>query len=231
VGTKGGREAIREFQIEILKRRARLEPMMQKLIDEKGYRMNDGLSIAEVLDMCVLEYSFAMWQWGNDVHTIPDLKSSDQELFDYLVSVSSPDYFRPDPYFLSFFVQAARELGYYGYDDDNLKPYLKIKSSKNYLHRMMLPAELDTIKFHRELYDYTVEYLKEKDPKMIYIYGENDPWSASGVCTWLDFSKKRNMHLFIDPAGSHRARIATLPATMREECVSLLKKWLDITND
>ncbi len=228
VGTKGCREAIRDFQIEILKRRSAMEPMMKKLIADKGYQMNDGLTMAEILDMCVLEYAFALWQWGTDVHTIPDLTSSDEVLFKHLISVSSPDYFRPDPYFLSFFVQAARELGYYGYDTKDLKPYLHIKDSKNYLHRMMLPAELDTIKFHKELYQHTVKYLKKNDPKMIYIYGENDPWSASGVCTWLDFSKKRNMHLFVDPAGSHRARIMTLPPTQREACVSILKEWLDI---
>jgi len=185
-------------------------------------------SEGEILDLCVMEYAFAMWQWGNDVHTIPDLRCSDKELFDYLVGVSGPDYFRPDPYFLSFFVQAARELGYYGYDDESLRPYLKIKSSKNYLHRMMLPAELDTIRFDRTLYDNTVKYLKENDPKMIYIYGENDPWSASGVGTWLDFDKKQNMHLYVDPAGSHRARIATLPPTKRKECVRLLKEWMDV---
>jgi len=228
VGTEGGREAIRDFQIEVLKRRAAMEPMMKQLVTEKGYKINEGITEGELLDMCVLEYSYAMWQWGNDVHTIPTLKSSDRELFDHLVGVSGPEYFHPDPYFLSFFVQAARELGYYGYDDANLKPYLSIKSSKDYLHRMMLPAELDTIKFHKELYKHTVKFLKRNDPKMIYIYGENDPWSASGVCTWLDFSKKRNMHLYVDPAGSHRARIATLPATQREECISLLKEWLDL---
>lgn len=228
VGTQGGRTAIRDFQIEILNRRAVMEKMMDSLITAKQYKMNEGLTTTEILDMSVLEYAFAMWQWGNDAHSIPNLKSDDRTLFDHLVSVSSPDYFRPDPYFLSFFVQAARELGYYGYDDDNLKPYLAIKSSKDYLHRMMLPAELDTIQFHKALYKHTVKYLKHNDPKMIYIYGENDPWSASGVCTWLDFSKKRNMHLYVDPAGSHRARIATLPTTMREECISLLKEWMDV---
>ena len=91
----------------------------------------------------------------------------------------------------------------------------------------MLPKELQGIKFSSDLYRHTVKFLKKNDPKMIYIYGENDPWSSSGVCTWLDFSKKQNMHLYVDPNGSHSARIATLPATQREECIALLKTWME----
>jgi hypothetical protein len=36
------------------------------------------------------------------------------------------------------------------------------------------------------------------------------------------------MHLFIDPAGSHRARINTLPDEMRKEAVAILEAWLEI---
>lgn len=232
VGNRMEREAVRDYQIEVLKRRASMEPMLSAYCKEKNFVFNEGVSISEVLDMCVLEYSYALWQWGQDVHTIPDLKSSDEVIFKHLVEVSDPSYFRPDPYFLSFFVQAARELGYYGYDTQSLKPWLSIseKNAKNYLHRMMLPAELDTIKFNGDLYKHTVKFLKKNDPKMIYIYGENDPWSSSGVLTWLDFGKKQNMKLYVDPNGSHRARINTLPATQRNECIRLLKLWMETDN-
>lgn len=227
VGNAVERQAVLDFQIEVLKRRAVMEPMLEKFCKEKDYQFNEGVGIPEVLDMIVLEYSYALWQWGTNVHRIPDLKSDDETLFKHLVATSGPDYFRPDPYFLSFFVQAARELGYYGYDTKPLKKYLSIKNSKGYLHRLMLPKELQGIKFSSELYRRTVKFLKQNDPKMIYIYGENDPWSSSGVCTWLDFSKKENMHLYVDPNGSHSARIATLPPTQREECIALLKQWME----
>ena len=39
-------------------------------------------------------------------------------------------------------MQAARELGYYGYDTKPFKKYLSIQPSKGYLHRLMLPEEL-----------------------------------------------------------------------------------------
>ena len=52
----------------------------------------------------------------------------------------------------------------------------------------MLPPELSNLKFDKTLYNKVVKFLKENDPEMIYIYGGNDPWTASGV-TWLKNKK------------------------------------------
>ena len=227
VGNARERQAVQDFQLEVLKRRARMEPLLEALCKEKKYQFNEGVTMAELLDMMVLEYSYALWQWGTNVHTIPNIQSSDEVLFQHLAATSGPEYFQPYTEYLSFFVQAAKELGYYGYATKPLQPYLSIKDAKGYLNRLMLPAELQGIKFDPTLYRHTVKFLQKQDPKMIYIYGENDPWSASGVLTWLDFSKKQNMHLYVDPNGSHRARIQTLPATQREECLRLLKEWME----
>lgn len=85
-------------------------------------------------------------------------------------------------------MQAAKELGYYGYDIKPFKKYLTIKSSRDYLHKVMLPPELSNLKFDKTLYNKVVKFLKENDPEMIYIYGGDDPWTASGV-TWLKNKK------------------------------------------
>ena len=90
----------------------------------------------------------------------------------------------------------------------------------------MLPAELRDIKFDKTLYKRTVKYLKENDPKHIFIYGEIDPWSASGVAGWLDCSKKQNMRVYVQPRGSHRARIGNMPEGMKAEIMSRLTEWL-----
>jgi hypothetical protein len=59
---------------------------------------------------------------------------------------------------------------------------------------------------------------------MMFIYGEIDPWSAVGV-TWL--KDKQNVKVFIQPGGSHRARISTMPETMKNEAMEILAKWLE----
>ena len=55
--------------------------------------------------------------------------------------------FRSNPPILLFNVQAAKELGYYGYDTKPFEKYLTIKSSKNYMYRVMLPADLQHLSF------------------------------------------------------------------------------------
>lgn len=69
-------------------------------------------------------------------------------------------------------------------------------------------------------------YLKREDPNMVMIYGANDPWTASGAA-WVVTPRKRNMKLFVQPGGSHRTRIATLPEPMREEAIAAIRGWLE----
>ena len=39
---------------------------------------------------------------------------------------------------------------------------------------------------------------------------------------------RQTMKLYIEPNGSHRARISTLPAEMKEEAIATLKEWLEL---
>ena len=86
-----------------------------------------------------------------------------------------------------------------------------------------LPEELKDMPFDKTLSKKITKFLKENDPKMIFIYGQNDPWTAAGV-TWL--KGKKNIHVFVEPGGSHRARIGTLPDVQKQEAISLINKWL-----
>ena len=69
-----------------------------------------------------------------------------------------------------------------------------------------------------------VRFLKKNDPKMIFIYGQNDPWTAAGV-TWL--KNKKNIHVFVEPGGSHLARIGTMSEDQKQKVMSLLRGWLE----
>ena len=221
VSTAEDRKKVKDFQLETLKRKATLLPVFEKYCQDKGY--NFRVPIEEIYDYSVLEYSFAFWQWGTPISYIPSVTASDEKILAHLLSISEPSYFTSNSGETSFFVQAARELGYYGYDIHPFKKYLSIKSSKGYLHRMMLPEELKDMSFDKTLSRKIKKYLKENDPKMIFIYGENDPWTAAGV-TWL--KEKKNIHVFIQPGGNHRARINTLPEAEKEQVITLIKEWM-----
>ncbi|WP_103982815.1 S28 family serine protease [Parabacteroides chinchillae] len=221
VGTKAERAKIESFQIEVLKRKMEIVSMLESFCKENNLQFR--IPVEEVLDYCVLEYPFALWQWGTSVKTIPPLSTDTETLFKHLVSISGPDYFAKDQPNTSFFVQAARELGYYGYDTKPFEKYLTIKNSDGYLSRIMLPESAGTIEFRPGLYQKVYNFLKENDPKMIFIYGEVDPWSATRVPS---FKGKKNEQIYIQPGGSHRARISNMPEDMKEKILRQINKWL-----
>lgn len=221
VSTPENRKKIEDFQLEALKQKATLLPRFEKYCTEKNYSFR--APIEEIYDYSVLEYSFALWQWGTPISSIPATTASDDEIFSHLLAISEPGYFTADSPNASFFVQAARELGYYGYDVQPFKQYLSIQSSEGYLHRLMLPEELKDMPFNKTLSKKITKFLKKQDPKMIFIYGQNDPWTAAGV-TWL--KNKKNIHVFIQPNGSHLARINTLPEAEKAKVMELINEWL-----
>lgn len=221
VSTPENRKKIEDFQLEALKRKATLLPRFEKYCTEKNYSFR--APIEEIYDYSVLEYSFALWQWGTPISSIPATTASDDEVFSHLLAISEPGYFTADSPNASFFVQAARELGYYGYDVQPFKQYLSIQSSEGYLHRLMLPEELKDMPFDKTLSKKITKFLKKQDPKMIFIYGQNDPWTAAGVTR---LKNKKNIHVFIQPNGSHLARINTLPEAEKAEVMELINEWL-----
>lgn len=222
VGTKKERKTILDYQKEVLKRRAEIIPLLEAFAKEKNITFR--IPMDEVLDYCVLEYPFALWQWGTPVSNIPSLNSESDELFKHMLQISGPDYFAAEQPLGSFFVQAAHEMGYYGYDTKPLRNLLSIDSSKGYLKRIMLPLSAQYIEFTPDMYNKVYNYLKDNDPKMICIYGEVDPWSATRV---PDFKGKKNLQIYIEKRGSHRARIGTMPEKIQEQILAQLKEWLE----
>lgn len=223
VSTPEKRAVVEEFQRELLRRKDLLMPYFERHCAEKKFSFR--IPLREVFDYCVLEYSFSLWQWGGDPASIPALTASDEELANHLIKAVDPDYFAIGTANYPFFIQAAKELGYYPYDLRPFKGLIELKSAKDYLRKIFVPEELREVKFDKTLYKKMRKYLKNNDPKMILVYGEDDPWTAPGA-GWAA-SGKQNMHYFVDPAGSHRARILTLPDEQKYLAIALLHQWLN----
>jgi hypothetical protein len=222
VGARAERKQILNFQIELLKRRNTIIPMLEKFAAEK--KLTFRAPLAEIFDYCVLEYSFAFWQWGTPVQQIPPLTAADSTMFNHLIEIAGPDYFSNDQDENPFFVQAARELGYYGYDIKPFRKYLAIDQSSGYLARLMVPQSALPITFNPTLYNKIYNYFKDNDPKIIFIYGEIDPWSAVHIPR---FKNKQNQQIYFQPRGSHRTRINTMPIHMKEQIIASLTTWLE----
>jgi hypothetical protein len=222
ISTEADRTKVRNFQVEILKRKKKLMAMFDDYCTRNNFTFH--LPKNQIYDFCVLEFSFAFWQWGYPVYSIPSSKASDKELFSELMNVSSPEYFSVEgaKSTLAFYIQAAKEMGYYGYDTKPFEKYLTITSSKDYLSKIWLPKNY-SVKFDSTLSKKVASFISNNDPKMIFIYGQFDPWSAAAVT----FSNKVNMFKAVCPGGCHATRIHSLPADMKKQVMDKLTKWLN----
>lgn len=220
-GTAVQREKIEQFQLDVLKNRESIVPKLEEYSIEKNYSFR--IPMDEVLDYCVLEYPFALWQWGRHTDQIPEKTASVDQLFDHLMLVSNPSYFAVEGMdgIKSFFVQAARELGYYGYDTKPLRKYLSIKNSKDYIARIFLPEDLE-IKYDKSTAKKVKKFIQRTDAKIIFVYGEFDPWTASG----FEVPNSGNFLKIVNPGGSHSSRINNLPTGQKQLIETKLTQWL-----
>ena len=221
--TKANRDAIRNFQFQLLERKEAILPMFSKYCAENEYTFY--VPTETIYDLCVLEYQFSFWQWGESTAEIPVATSSDKEKFDYFIKKCEPNYFSRKNDLESFSVQAVKDFGYYGYNVDPFKDYINVEDVEGYYKRVMLPSQWANTVFDDYNYRFVTDFLTENDPKMIFIYGEWDPWTASGV-TWLRDRNKKNIHIYIEPNGSHKARIGSMPAATQTEILNKLNEWM-----
>lgn len=224
-GTPELRQKVSEYQLELFKRKKELLPYFDSLCKINNYKFR--LSTNKIFDYWILDYSFGFWQWYNDKSQIVDIKNmNNKELAEYQFKENSPEFFQCTTPFMPFNYQSARELGYYGFRTREFKKYMSEKSIKNYVSRIMLPEELSNVKFSKDIYKKTSKFLRTTNCNMIFIYGEYDPWSASGVFDKIDFSKKDNIKIYIQPHGSHSSRINNMPPNIKTEIIDTIKKDL-----
>jgi hypothetical protein len=222
-GTQKQREWIRNFQVEVLKRRNELIPMFEASARERGLTFRMG--VEKAFELSVLEYPFSVWQWCVPIYDQPLHNASPRELFDYLFRGIDFKYFSDQDVetFGPFFYQAYSELGYYGYDASRLIPYLKILKTNHVSSDLLIPVTGLDIEFDENVSLQILKRIKRSDPRMIHITGAKDPWSA----TALNVSGLKNSFRFEDPEGCHLTRIENLPASLGMQVKKMLNDWMN----
>ena len=227
-GTEECREKIKNFQISMLKNREKVLPLLKWY--SLGAKLSyNYLSIEESYEYAVLEYSFSFWQWGHDCSEIPSGKVSIDSMTRHLLSVSNIDFFSDGDIntYKGHYYQCAAELGYYGYNTDDFKPYLKALPSKPNPSAIFTPDKMD-VKYNPELSGKVYEWATSKGNNMIYIYGGNDTWSATNIppspvpgALWFKLEGKNH--------GT--ARIKYMSSEEKKILVSTLETWLNMDID
>lgn len=222
VGTAEQRKRIATFQKEVLNRKEELMPWFNDLITQKDYTFRMGKERA--FELSVLEYPFSLWQWGGPVDEIPEPGADAEVLFAHLHQGSDFGYFSDQQWqeIGPFFYQAYKELGYYPYLAAPFKDFLDEIKEDTVSNRFMAP-DVENLSFDKQVSFEILKKLKNIDPEMIVITGENDPWSATSLEP-EGFSKMLKIE---KPGGSHRTRINNLPDSLKNRVMGQLEVWLN----
>ena len=223
VGSKDARKKVKDFQIACFENKDKLLVLLEELATKKKWEFSMGIEGA--LDLNILEYSFAFWQWGNTSQS--EIPNSDAEdLFKHLAKTSPFSFFEAKDIITQqpFFYQALTEIGMYSYQVAPFKKY--INYDKDLTFDFTLPEGIDGT-FNPESMIAVDQWLKTKADKMLFIYGEYDTWSA----TQVELKDNDKCQKFINPAGAHGTRIKSFPNEMQKEIVKTLETWLEMEID
>lgn len=225
VGSNEARKKIKDFQIACFEKKDKLLKLLEELATKKKWEFSMGIEGA--LDLNILEYSFAFWQWGNtSLSEIPGSDANAEDLFKHLAKTSPFSFFEAKDIITQqpFFYQALTEIGMYSYEVAPFKKY--INYDKDLTFDFTLPEGVDGT-FNPESMIAVDQWLKTKADKMLFIYGEYDTWSA----TQVQLKDNDKCQKFINPEGAHRTRIKSFPTEMQKEIVKTLETWLEMEID
>ncbi len=222
VGTKECRDKMIQFQREVLRREDEMLEMFLDDTKKSGYTYSIG-SDRLIFEFVVLEYTFAFWQWqNNNCDEIPDMNASNEELFNHLKRNSPFKYFSDQGIapIEPFFYQAYSEIGYYGYDISPIKDLLlEVKDPSS---KILIPPNSNP-QFDCSLMQKINSWIQKHGNNMLFIYGENDTWSAPAV----QLTGETNSIKMVKEDGSHRTRINSFSDEEKEIIYSTLEIWLD----
>lgn len=215
---------IRDFQLRCFEHQEELAAMLEQSAQKNGYTFETVGGVRRALQLMILEYPFAFWQWGHNPADIPDKETSElPEVFDHLAHISSPTFFE-DKYIRRmqpFFYAALTETGMYSY---NIKPFKKyLPAEKHDIDfSFAWPAEAPKKPFDEAQMRAIEAWLQTDAERILFVYGGSDPWYATAA----DPDKNWKCRKYVRGDMSHRCRIKDFDPVSREDLIDTLKEWL-----
>jgi hypothetical protein len=226
VGTAECRAKVLEYQRAVLANYDDALDLFKKRAETNNLTFPMGVNKA--FELSVMEYEFAYWQWtgGGNCEYIPGADAETETLINQLYMIDAPGFFTTNSieYFFPFFYQAYAELGMYGYSVDSLKSNLREYDSYVNNYYTFIPDNMNVV-YQPETLQKVYKYLEEDANNFIFVYGENDAWSATA---FVPVDGKTNSITFFQKDGSHFTRINTLSDDQKEEVYDRLEEWLDL---
>ncbi|MEZ0325875.1 MAG: S28 family serine protease [Fimbriimonas sp.] len=217
VGDPETRTKIRDLQIAFLKRQDEIIPLLNP--QAKDYPMG----VNKAFEYGVLEFPFALWQYGTKPTSLPAPGAPASDLADAYKRVNAMYYYSDAgiKQFEAFIWQAFSEIGYYNYDITDFKPYIRHLTDPT--NKDLAPAGTkDKIVYNPATLQFVYNYLQYKAQNVIFIYGETDPWSA----TQMQLIGRTNAIKLMVKGAWHNANVRQASPEQKELFYTTMEKWL-----
>ncbi|ONI78439.1 peptidase S37 [Kribbella sp. ALI-6-A] len=222
--------ALRNLQRNTLLRRPAMLAKLKEYAAANGLTYESTFGSADrALEAAVLDTPFAFWQYSTQAScpSVPgSATATDQQLFDFIDQISGWSFYSDEGTagFLPYYYQATQQLNW----PDVASKTTWLKGLLHYREAGDAPAAVpDSIEpKHEPVAMMDVDrWLKSQGRRMLFVYGENDPWSAE---KFEPGPGTRDSHWFTQPGGNHGANIGGLPAAERAEATTILQNWMGV---
>jgi hypothetical protein len=218
-GTEECRSKLQALQRRALKKRKKLAKFMTGNFSILGKD--------RALEFVVIELPYVFWQYGNaaNCNTIPGPEASLRAVFEYLRRTGGLDS-ADDESLLSrqpYYYQASTELGGPGVGDSGLRSLLRFWGEDG--PAILPPLGVEKI-FRPEVMPEVENWVRTRGQRLLFIYGENDPWSAGAF--EVDETNDSYRLVVVGLLGNHGARVLQLPVQSRELALGRLSAWLNL---
>lgn len=200
---------IKRFQRAVLNNRWSMIPLLENYMLQSGLYWS--LDEALILELAVMDYPFAFWQYHNTpCSAIPDSNSASEILFYHLSEVVWLRYFADNwiTYFEPYVYQALTETGAPGYRFDYLKDLLlevPTDGAGNPNFELLGPLQVE-MDYDPSIITDINNWLIAAGDKIIYIYGGIDPWTGAAIAS----VGSTNALKIIQPGEDHTVKIGDL---------------------
>ncbi|GIE88237.1 tripeptidyl aminopeptidase [Actinoplanes regularis] len=225
VGTESCRAALADVQREALLRRDRFVARLQADAAANGWTFSTSIGTADrSFEMTVLDTVWAFWQYSSaaDCATVPASTATDDELYDWIDGVAGWSFYTDqglEPYW-PYYYQAAGQLGWPSLRFEHLRGLRAYPGL--YTANSSLPAELRRAYNPVPMLDVDL-WVRTASERMLFIYGQNDPWSAERFTP-----SRHDSALYVAPGANHGANIAKLTAADAAEATAMLRRWAGV---
>jgi hypothetical protein len=224
VGDASCRAALRAFQVEVLSRRP---AMLNRLEDEAAVTQATYTLLGEdaALDYAVIEAYFYFFQYVDlaSCAAVPGPSASDDAVWSFLSAVSPPSSYSDEVslIFEPYYYQAATELGYPAYDDSHLAGQITLPLGSDVAASFVFPEPTKKTTLDPSVMLDVASWLGSEGSAMLFVYGENDPYSAAA----FEPSGQNDTYRFFAPGQNHGATIGSLTPADKAVAEERLSTW------